>query len=116
VSIALDTDSAVAVVFGLYYPEYRWFHILEGSIVAVVIVAVVIFGLRSRTGKLPNVLKLRQESFPKKVVLASFLGVHLHLLLDVPLHPLYDLRMPEMEFTTTGLGYTCSAYFDSLLV
>jgi len=102
-SIAPDIEPAIAIVFGLSYPGYGWFHTLEGSIVAVVIVAVVMYGLRSRMGRLLSALKLRQESSSKKVVPASFLGVYLHLLLDAPLHAMYDLRVPRVEQTPVGL-------------
>jgi len=102
-SIALDIEPAVASVFGLSYPGYGWFHTLEGSMVAVAIVAAVMYGLRSRTGRLLSSLKLKQESSPRKVVLAPFLGVYLHLLLDAPLHAMYDLRVPRVEQTPMGL-------------
>lgn len=69
-----------------------------------VIVAFSMYLLRGYTARAASVFKLKQDPSLKKILLTSFLGVYLHILLDAPLHAMYDLRVPHIELTPTGLG------------
>jgi len=102
-SIAPDIETAVAFIFRLSYSKYGWFHSLEGGAIASIIIAVPMYLLRGHTSRLVSMFKLHQNSSPRGVILASFLGVYFHILLDAPLHALYDLRIASIELTPLGL-------------
>lgn len=93
-SIAPDIEPAIAVALNLSYSGYGWFHTIPGSIVAVLVVAVVMYGLRNYTCRLLCVFRLHQESSFKKVFPASFIGVYSHILLDAPLHAMTTRECP----------------------
>ena len=103
-SVAPDIEPAIATALQLSHSRYGWFHTLEGAAIASVVVGVVMYSAKGYTSKLASMLKLKQNSSFKKILLTSFLGVYSHILLDMPLHTLYDLRVPNIELTPVGLA------------
>lgn len=115
--------------FSYLYPGYGWFHAIGGGAVASMIIAFSMYLARGYAARVTRIFRLKQNSSFGRILLTSFLGVYIHILLDLPtmlvasvaidlepgigqafglldapLHALYDLRVPDMEFTPTRLG------------
>jgi len=118
-SIAVDIEPAIAVIFGLSYPWYGWFHTIGGSIVAVAIVVIVMYSGRKATARIVRVFRFEEQTSFKKILAASLLGVCFHLLIDAPLHALPSQDMVSVALTPIGLatyGFSTSSFVAGLVL
>jgi membrane-bound metal-dependent hydrolase YbcI (DUF457 family) len=85
-NVILDIEPFAMLVTGSGYPLHGFFHSFAGtSIVALALAA----GMMTVSPALQGIMRelgLGQEVAWKKVLLASFSGVYLHILLDAPLY------------------------------
>ncbi|MBY8988974.1 MAG: hypothetical protein KGD61_11015 [Candidatus Lokiarchaeota archaeon] len=98
-SFAQDIEPAIAIIFRLSYPWYGWFHHIEGSIVTIILVAVVLYTTRIHIRSVMARLGLYQESSFKKIFLTSIFGVCIHLAFDAPPHARLELNVIPLELT-----------------
>jgi membrane-bound metal-dependent hydrolase YbcI (DUF457 family) len=89
-NIIVDIEPFLVVFLGLDYPLHGFFHSFIGGSIVAVGLAFVMMQLRGITGKVMKFLRLEQKASWKSVLVASFLGVYFHILLDTPLYP--DIR------------------------
>ena len=88
-NVVLDIEPFAALVFG-GYPLHGFFHTFMGASIVALALAPVMMKIAPTIQKFMKALKLGQEVSWKSVLLASFSGVYLHILLDAPLY--WDIR------------------------
>ena len=118
-SIAPDIESIIGTIFRLSYSWYGWFHTLEGATVALILVTIVMNFGQEYSGKVLRAFKLQQQKVSfMKILLTSFIGVSLHLVLDTPLHQLVDQGVSSwLSIALTPIGLTVYGFcIFSLLV
>jgi membrane-bound metal-dependent hydrolase YbcI (DUF457 family) len=89
-NVVVDIEPLLVVLLGLDYPLHGFFHSFVGGSILAVGLAFVMIQLSGITGKVMRFFRLEQKVSRKRVVVASFLGVYFHILLDTPLYP--DIR------------------------
>jgi len=78
------------------YQLHGFFHSYLGSSILAVLVALIVYPLRSLINKIMTAFKISQKSSFKKILFTSFVGVYSHVFLDSFLYeemmPLYPLQ------------------------
>lgn len=96
-SVIVDVEPFCVLVFRLNYPLHGFLHSFLGGAIVAILLATALFCLRNPIIKVMKVVKLDQRSSFRKIVLTSFIGVYLHILLDAPLYtdikPFYPLEI-----------------------
>jgi len=94
-NVIVDFEPILVVTLGLDYPLHGFFHSFLGGTIVAFLLAVVMKKVRSNLSPVLSIFKLEQKSPSKSIVLASFSGVYLHILLDSNMHgdirPFYPL-------------------------
>jgi len=78
------------------YPLHGFFHSYLGSSLLIVLVAAIVYPLRSLVNRIMMAFRVSQKSSFKKILFTSFVGVYSHVFLDSFLYeemmPLYPLQ------------------------
>lgn len=93
--VIVDIEPIFILFFNLNYPFHGFFHSFLGSSILAVLTAVILYLFKGKIKKIMAIPKLVQDSSFLKILLTSFFGVWLHVLLDSPLYrdikPFYPL-------------------------
>jgi len=95
------------------YSLHGFFHSFLGASILALLLIAVIYPFRSRLEKILSALRLSQAYSFKKILLASFLGVYLHVFLD---SFLYSEMEPFYPFPSNPLFGLFSAYDSHIIV
>ena len=112
----LDLEPLAALVLGLEYPLHGFFHSFVGASIIALALAPAMMKLAPTMQKSMKALRLEQEFSWKSVLLASFSGVYLHILLDAPLYG--DIRpfWPYSENPLAGAWNTNTIQIACILL
>ncbi len=118
-NVIVDLEPFLVLLLGLKYPLHGFFHSFLGGSIIAFIVALLAFKFRGTVERFSSFIGLRQKVSFTGVLLASFLGVYFHILLDAPLYtdikpfyPLYTNPFYSSSFLIESGIYTfCSVCF-----
>jgi membrane-bound metal-dependent hydrolase YbcI (DUF457 family) len=89
-SVILDVEPFLVLVFNLDYPLHGFFHsFLGGTIVALILTVIMAKGRKYLTPIL-SFFKIGQKISFTRILLASLIGIYIHILLDSPIYT--DIR------------------------
>ncbi len=89
-NVVVDIEPMVVILLNLDQTLHGFFHsFLGGSIVALILTLVMV-KIRDSFYSLLKFFRLRQESSFKRILIASLLGIYIHILLDSRVH--LDIR------------------------
>ena len=93
-SVIVDIEPFIVLFFNLNYPLYGFFHSLLGGTLVALPLALVMHQIRDKFSQLLSFFRLEQKVSFKSILLASLLGIYIHILLDSriytdiqPFHP-----------------------------
>ena len=89
-SIIVDIEPFLVLVFNLDYPLHGFFHSFLGGTMTALILTVILNQFRKYFTPLLSYFKIKQEISFKKILLASLLGIYIHILLDSSIYT--DIR------------------------
>jgi len=96
-NIIVDIEPFVVLTLDLDYPLHGFMHSFLGGAFLAFLVAMIMGRVRKRLSPMMESLRLEQKASLKTILLASFSGTSLHVLLDSPLYP--EMR-PFYPFAT----------------
>ena len=85
-SVIVDVEPFLVLYFNLQYPLHGFLHSFLGGTLIAFPLAIVMNKLRNSFSPLMSFFRLEQETSFKSILVASFFGIYLHLLLDSRLH------------------------------
>ena len=104
-SVIVDVEPFLVLFFNLNYPLHGFFHSLLGGTLVAIPLAIVMFKIRDKLSPLMSYFRLGQKVSFKSILLASFLGIYIHILLDsriyTDIQPFYP--SPYNPLLTTGI-------------
>lgn len=89
-SVIVDIEPILVLTFNLNYPLHGFFHSFLGGSIIALILAGIMTKIRKYFTPIMSFFKIEQEFSFKKILLASLLGVYIHILLDSPIYT--DIR------------------------
>ncbi|MEE9377307.1 MAG: hypothetical protein V3V33_04645 [Candidatus Lokiarchaeia archaeon] len=89
-SVIVDIEPFLVLFFNLNYPLHGFFHSFIGGTIIALILAVIMTKIREIFTPIMSFFKIEQEISFKKILLASLLGIYIHILLDSPIYT--DIR------------------------
>ncbi len=110
-SLIVDIEPFLVLFFNLNYPLHGFFHSFLGGTIIALILTVIMIKIREFFTPIMSFFKIEQEISFKKILLASLLGIYIHILLDSPLYtdirPFFPLDFNPFYSTVnlTGLLY-----------
>ena len=81
-SCIVDVEPFLVLIFRLNYPLHGFFHSLIGGTLVVVSLSLVMYRIRDKLTSLLSFFKIEQRVSFKKILVAAFSGIFLHILLD----------------------------------
>lgn len=113
-SVILDLEPLSVLTLGLDYPLHGFFHTFLGGTIVAAALGLVMFRLSGIAREALRFFALEQSSSHRAIMLASFLGVYSHVLLD---SPLYADIMPFFPFSANPFfaGDTFAGIYVSAL-
>ena len=107
-SIIVDIEPFLVLVFNLDYPLHGFFHSFLGGTIIALILTVIMIKVRKFFTPIMSFFKIEQEFSFKKIILASLLGIYIHILLDSPIYidiqPFFPLDFNPFYRTTSLPG------------
>ena len=104
-SVIVDMEPFLVLFFNLDYPLHGFFHSLLGGTLVAIPLAIVMLKIRDKLSPLMSYFKLEQKISFKSILLASLLGIYIHILLDsriyTDIQPFYP--SPYNPLLTTGI-------------
>ena len=85
-NVILDIEPFSILFFNLGYPLHGFFHSLAGGSIVAIILVLLMSKLDKYIQDMAGIFKLRQDFSSKKIWIASFSGIYLHILFDSPLY------------------------------
>ncbi|MFX1501534.1 MAG: hydrolase [Promethearchaeota archaeon] len=89
-SVIVDIEPFLVMYFNLDYPLHGFFHSFLGGTIIALILSVVMTQIRKYLTPIMSFLKIEQKISFKRILIASLLGIYIHILLDSPLYT--DIR------------------------
>ena len=89
-SVIVDLEPFLVLYFNLNYPLHGFFHSFLGATIIAIILAFIMTQIRKIFTPMLSFIKIKQEISFKRILVASLLGIYLHILLDSPLY--VDIR------------------------
>jgi len=89
-SVVIDIEPFLVLSLNLDYPVHGYLHTFLGGTIVAFLLALAMTRMKGTLSPLMSFLKLEQKTSFKSIVLASVLGIYLHILLDSPLYS--DIR------------------------
>jgi len=94
-NVIVDVEPVIVLLFNLNYPHHGFFHSFIGGTVVAILLSVVMNKIRYFFSPLLSFFKLEEKSSFRNILLASFLGIYIHILLDsgmlLDITPFYPL-------------------------
>ena len=81
-SVIVDMEPLFILIFNLNYPLHGFFHSFLGGTIIALILALIMTRIREFFTPFMSFFKIEQEFSFKKILLASLLGVYIHIMLD----------------------------------
>ena len=107
-SVIVDIEPFSVLVFNLDYPLHGFFHSFLGGTIIALILTVIMTKVRKFFTPIMSFFKIEQEISFKKILLASLLGIYIHILLDSPIYtdirPFFPLDFNPFYRTTSLPG------------
>jgi len=107
-SVIVDIEPFFVLVFNLDYPLHGFFHSFLGGTIIALILTVIMTKVRRFFTPIMSFFKIEQEISFKKILLASLLGIYIHILLDSPIYtdirPFFPLDFNPLYRTTSLSG------------
>ena len=85
-SVIVDMEPFVVLIFSLNYPLHGFFHSFLGGTIVALLLTVVMSKMRKYISSLMSFFKLKQEVSFKRILVASLMGIYIHILLDSPIY------------------------------
>jgi membrane-bound metal-dependent hydrolase YbcI (DUF457 family) len=112
-SVIVDVEPFLVLFFDLNYPLHGFFHSLLGGTLVAIPLALIMLNIRDKLSPLMAYFKLEQKVSFKSILLASFLGIYIHILLDsriyTDIQPFYPSHCNPL--LTTGILAGLDSYF-----
>ena len=106
-SVILDLEPFLVILLRSNYPLHGFFHSFLGGTVIILPLTLIMFKIRPTLDPITNFFKIKQEPSFAKILVASIIGIYLHLLLDAPLYsdmqPFFPLTFNPF-LNTSGLA------------
>jgi len=94
-SIIVDTEPFLVLIFNLDYPLHGFFHSFLGGTIVALILTVIMIKVRKYFTPVMSFFKIKQKISFIRILLASLIGIYVHILLDSPIYT--DIR-PFLPF------------------
>jgi hypothetical protein len=108
-SVIPDLEPFLVLFLGLNYPLHGFFHSFLGGSVLAFSLSLVMIAADKKFQKITSYFKLGQKYSRKGILLASFSGIYLHILLDSPLYtdirPLFPLTVNPFYGSSMFIGF-----------
>lgn len=85
-SVILDIEPFLVLLLDLNYPLHGFFHSFLGGAIVILPLSLFMFKIRPHLNPVMNYFKIKQNPSFVKILVASTIGIYLHLLLDAPLY------------------------------
>lgn len=85
-SVIVDIEPLYVLKFNRPLPIHGFLHTFLGGSIAAILTAIICFLLKKHIKKIMKLFRLDQNTSFKKIILTSFIGVYLHILLDAFLY------------------------------
>lgn len=85
-NVILDIEPFSILFFNLGYPLHGFFHSFAGGSIVAIILAILMSKLDKYIQDRAGIFKLRQNFSSRRIWIASFSGIYLHILFDSPLY------------------------------
>lgn len=85
-SVILDIEPFFVLLLDLNYPLHGFFHSFLGGAIVILPLSLLMFKIRPLLNPIMNFFKIKQNPSFVKILVASAIGIYLHLLLDAPLY------------------------------
>jgi len=86
-NVIVDVEPFLVLALNLEYPLHGFLHSFLGGTLMAFLLATIMSKVREWFAPILAFFKLEQKASFRGVLLASFLGIYLHILLDSPLYP-----------------------------
>ena len=107
-SIIVDIEPFIVLFFNLDYPLHGFFHSFLGGTIIAILLTVVMSKIRRYFSSLMSFFKLEQDVSFNKILVASLLGIYIHILLDSPIYtdiqPFFPLTFNPLYRNSSLLG------------
>jgi membrane-bound metal-dependent hydrolase YbcI (DUF457 family) len=104
-SVIVDVEPFLVLFLNLNYPLHGFFHSLLGGTLVAIPLALIMLKIRDILSPLMSYFKPEQKVSFKSILLASLLGIYIHILLDsriyTDIQPFYP--SPYNPLLTTGI-------------
>lgn len=85
-SVIVDIEPLYVLIFNRSLPIHGLLHTFLGGSILAILTAIICFLLKKQIKKVMKLFRLDQNTSFKKIILTSFIGVYLHILLDAFLY------------------------------
>ena len=85
-SVIIDIEPFFVLIFNLNQPLHGISHSFLGGSIIAILCSILIYYFKSELNKIMAYVRLKQDPSNKQILLTSFFGVYLHILLDSPLY------------------------------
>jgi membrane-bound metal-dependent hydrolase YbcI (DUF457 family) len=104
-NVIVDIEPFLVLALNLNYPLHGFFHSLLGGTLVGVLLALIMHRIRDKFSPLLSFFRLEQEVSFKSILVASLLGIYIHILLDsriyTDIQPFYPSNYNPL--LTTGI-------------
>jgi membrane-bound metal-dependent hydrolase YbcI (DUF457 family) len=105
--VIVDIEPFLVLILGLPYPLHGFLHTFLGGSIVALILGLIMEEIREPLTSLLSVFRIEQEFSFKSVLLASFIGVYLHILLDsflyIEMRPFYPADINPLYVGTAAI-------------
>jgi membrane-bound metal-dependent hydrolase YbcI (DUF457 family) len=105
-NVVVDIEPFLVLALGLNYPLHGFLHTFVGGTIVALILGLTMEGFREPLSQLLSLFKLEQDFSFKSVLLASIIGVYLHILLDsflyIDIQPFYPAGINPLYVGTAA--------------
>jgi len=115
-SVIVDIEPFLVLALNLDYPLHGFFHSLLGGTLVAILLALIMLKIRIKISPLLSFFKLEQNFSFKTILVASLLGIYIHILLDsriyTDIQPFYPSNYNPL--LTTGILAGLDSYIICL--
>ncbi len=107
-SVIIDVEPFLVLVFDLNYPLHGFLHSFLGGALVAIPLSVIMSKIRGHFSSLLSFLKVEQKFSFIKILLSSFIGIYIHILLDslmyIDIQPFFPLEINPFYRSTIWPG------------
>jgi membrane-bound metal-dependent hydrolase YbcI (DUF457 family) len=123
-SVILDVEPFLVLLLDLNYPLHGFFHSFLGGTFIILPLSYIMLKIRTFINPITDYFKIEQSSSFLNILIASFIGIYLHILLDAPLYsdiqPLFPLNFNPFLISSKSVEKTiylfCAYCFLAALI